>query len=692
MKISFYHSRSICVTFSACLLLLILSCGGGGGGGGDVENTDGGGVGTGEDNVTIFWQEFGRPDFGAARSVRQTADGGFILAGYIGSVIGGPTDALLIKADASGAQQWQKTFGGSGYDEGSCALQTSGGGYIMGGFQRSAEGTVSYLTRTDANGEALAGWPKTYANTSMDGIYGLCEASGGDGFVFVGSSASQQFLMTKVDPDGTLLWEKTFQGTESGWDIAYSIATSPDGGYIIAGSDGRTPDDYVWVARTDAEGNLKSGWPRTYGKGSAVSVKNTPDGGFVLAGNTPDTQDGVDAILIKADATGNQSWKKTFEGVRNNELRSVDVTADGGIIAVGGTQSHSAVYDPGQLYLTYDVMMVRIDQSGNTLWQKVLGRTPDCVDVAESVQVLSDGGFVLSGGSNAYPMMAKMDKSGNTVSMGARELKVTVSETSGTIGLGNASLIAGRGAGSLLLIQQLGSFGLDLLLDVLDNPSYEYCTTSGDSLISPSPVAVTAGDSYTITMTDCVTGSGEDQVEFDGSLGMEVGSLTGTPASGGTYTIDLTYSPIDLSFVDDVGLTAIEGALAFSRQADGSGLTERVEISPSQPLSIDEDGTLMTVTSCSLGITNAGSHALGVAGDSEVFELEGISGTLTLTVIAPVVGINPESPDSGELLIEAEDGSSVTVTVTYGDVLLSIDTDGDGIDDGTLSGTWDEMN
>lgn len=688
MKALFNHSKLSRVLLLACLFLSF-SCGGGGGG--DVENTEGGGTGTGEDNVTIFWQEFGRPDFGQAQSVRQTADGGFIMAGYIGPVIGGPTDVFLIKADGLGALVWMKTFGGSDYEEGNCVLQTSDGGYIVGGYQNGTEGRVSYLLRTDADGETLAGWPKTYANNSRDGIYDLCEATEGDGFVFVGSSVSQRFLMAKVDRDGTLLWEKTFQGPGVGWDVAFSIDPSPDGGYIIAGHDGGGSEN-VWVARTDALGNLKAGWPKAYGEGVPLSVKNTPDGGVVIAGNAPDDQGDVDAILIRAGASGVQSWKKTFTGARNNWLDSVDITADGGIIAVGTTQSYSSVYDQAQLYLTNDAMMVRVDASGNTLWQKVIGRTPDNTESAESVQVLSDGGFVLAGGSGAYPIIAKMDQSGNTVSLGVREIKLTVSETSGTIGLGNASFIAGKGAASLSLIQQLGAFGLDLLLDVLDDPGYEYCTTSGDSLITPSPGTVAEGDSYTVTMTDCVTGSGEDRVEFDGSLGMVVESLTGTFTLDGTYAVDLAYYPIDLSFVDDVGLTTIDGSLAFSRQAAGSSLSERAEVSPSQPLYIDDGGLLMTITSCSLGITSAGSYALGIAGDTELFELEGISGTLTLTVVAPVAGTDPTSPDSGELFIEAEDGSSVTVTVSYGDVELSIDTDGDGISDGTLNGVWDEFN
>ncbi len=696
MKIHPNHSRSLSMFLSVCLLLLSLSCSSGGGGGGDVDDNDGGGVGTGESNMTVFWLGYGDPDteFGEARSVQQTADGGFIMTGFLAPDFDKPSEIYLAKTNGSGTVQWQKTFGGSDWEKGNCVLQTTDGGYLVGGLYRRYEGASEinefYLIRTDANGNALAGWPKTYAGAALEGIYGLCEAA--DGFVFVGSSSTQHFLMAKVDSDGTLLWEKTPTSTNPGWDVALSIDRSADGGYIIAGCDGG-PMNYVWVARTDASGNLRPGWPKTYGQGCALSVKSTSDGGFVLAGKSIGLWDDGDAILIKADSLGNQSWKKTYGGERNDDLYSVDITSDGGFIAVGGTQSYSLVYDPNQLYLTYDVLMIRVDASGNTLWQKVLGKSPDSVDFSKAGQSSSDGGFVLAGGSGAHPLLAKMDRSGNTVGLGNNELKLTVSESSGTIGLSNAQLVAGKGAGSLLLMRQIGAFGIDLLLNVLDDPAYEYCTTSGESTISPSPGIVDTGDSYNVTMTDCVKGSGEDRVEFVGSFGMGVDSLSGTLETGGTYTVGLTFSPIDLTFTDDVGPTEIEGTLALQRNAVGNSFSEIAEILPSRPLYIEEGGMLQTVTSCSLSMTLAGSGSfvLGAAGETEVFELEGIAGFLSLTIIAPVICTNLDSPSSGELLIEADDGSSMTVTVNLGDMELSIDTNGDGIIDGTLTGTWDDL-
>lgn len=74
-----------------------------------------------------------------------------------------------------------------------------------------------------------------------------------------------------------------------------------------------------------------------------------------------------------------------------------------------------------------------------------------------------------------------------------------------------------------------------------------------------------------------------------------------------------------------------------------------------------------------------------------IFEQEGVPGSLARTIMSPIAGADPERPSSGELCIEADDGSSVTITVVLGDVEMSIDSNGDGMSDGTLSGSWDDL-
>ena len=104
-------------------------------------------LGVGEDDVYLVktddlgnkeWQKtFGGADSDQGYSVQQTADGGYIIAGYTKSFGVGEDDVYLVKTDDSGNREWQKTFGGAEWDEGESVQQTTDGGYIIAGYTRS---------------------------------------------------------------------------------------------------------------------------------------------------------------------------------------------------------------------------------------------------------------------------------------------------------------------------------------------------------------------------------------------------------------------------------------------------------------------------------------------------------------------------------------------------------------------------
>jgi len=86
-------------------------------------------------------------------SVQQTMDGGYILAGLTYSYGAGLGDFWLIKTNANGIKQWNKTFGGSGLDWAYSVQQTKDGGYILAG-SYGAGYSDAWLIKTDAKGNA----------------------------------------------------------------------------------------------------------------------------------------------------------------------------------------------------------------------------------------------------------------------------------------------------------------------------------------------------------------------------------------------------------------------------------------------------------------------------------------------------------------------------------------------------------
>ena len=335
-------------------------------------------------------------DFGEV--VRQTTDGGYIIVGSTRSYGAGWYDVYLIKTDASGNKEWEKTFGGSSNDYAYSVQQTTDGGYII----VSTTGSYGaglydfYLIKTDASGNKE--WEKTFGGSGWDYAYSVQQTTDG-GYIIAGTTDSygaggEDVYLVKADASGNKEWEKTFGG--SGWDNAYSVKQTTDGGYIVAG----TTDSYgagwedVYLIKTDASGNKE--WEKTIGGSSdeyAYSVEQTTDGGYIMVGETSSYGAGsYDFYMIKTDASGNKEWEKTFGGSGYESAYSVQQTTDGGYIMAGATDS----YDAGWR----NVLLVKTDASGNKEWEKTIGGSSH--DFAYSVQQTTDGGYIIAGYTDSY--------------------------------------------------------------------------------------------------------------------------------------------------------------------------------------------------------------------------------------------------------------------------------------------------
>ena len=208
-------------------------------------------------------------------------------------------------------------------------------------------------------------------------------------------------------------WIATLGGSDG--DDGESVLQTPDGGYIVVGmtySYGAGNSD-VWLVKADASGNKL--WDRTFGGSEwdfASSVQPTADGGYIILGQTESYgAGGTDAWLIKTDPEGNPAWDKTFGGEDWDLAYSVTPTLDGGYVFTGATFSGQTGSE--------DLWLVKTDAAGNKLWDRTFGG-PD-IDVGRSVLQNSDGGLVVAGWITADTLgyrevwLVKTDAEGNEV-------------------------------------------------------------------------------------------------------------------------------------------------------------------------------------------------------------------------------------------------------------------------------------
>ena len=120
-------------------------------------------------------------------------------------------------------------------------------------------------------------------------------------------------------------------------------------------------------------------------------LKQTADNGYILAGETFETGTSK-GYLVKLDSTGTVEWKKTFGGNRGTNIFEDIIITSGGFLMVGETTSFG---NGRQAYA------VKTSATGSLIWQNSYGNPG--IDFAKSVVELSNGDFVLTGGTNSTP-------------------------------------------------------------------------------------------------------------------------------------------------------------------------------------------------------------------------------------------------------------------------------------------------
>jgi len=173
-------------------------------------------------------------------------------------------------------------------------------------------------------------WAKTYGESGNETAYTIKQTSDG-GFIVVGETDSfgvgyRDFLILKLDSNGNVTWQKTYGGTNvDGFykDTANSIHQTSDGGYIMIGLTGSfgAPVYDILVLKLDSNGDID--WQKRYGGYNSdwsYSILSTSDGGYIVAGGTDSFgAGGKDRWLLKLNSDGGISWQKTYGGSGGND-------------------------------------------------------------------------------------------------------------------------------------------------------------------------------------------------------------------------------------------------------------------------------------------------------------------------------------------------------------------------------------
>jgi hypothetical protein len=318
-----------------------------------------------------------------AYAVQQTTDGGYVVAGVtnsyrISSLDLGSRNVLIVKTNRRGDREWGRIYGTSSDEEARAVRQTADGGYVAAGFVSSGGTGKALVVKTDPYGEQQ--WMRTYgAGFGLDEFHSVRETPGGNGLVLGGRSRSKagdlQFLLVRTDAGGTQTLIRTY-GSSGGQDEAVSARLVGAGGVLLGGRVTATSVDGLLV-RADCSGTqVASRNLGLAGDDVVNAMETTFDGGSILAGSLRDPVTGsVDALLVKLNELApptleiqsftsdglefrevafNQAVTLAWTVLNSTSMRlerlsgpgpDVDVTVTGGAV-VNGTQALQFAVDP----------------------------------------------------------------------------------------------------------------------------------------------------------------------------------------------------------------------------------------------------------------------------------------------------------------------------------------------------------
>ena len=349
----------------------------------------------------VDWEHvYGDTLLDIASWVEEHSSYGYVVAGRGDFDVDGDQQAILMRLDPDGDTLWTRTYGDSLDDAAMCVRETPDGGFILAGYkERVPSNADAWFVRTNSGGDTL--WTSNFDFGEDEFLYCVEEMDDG-GFMGVGFTSSYSgsiftdVLILKVDSLGGGEWKAVYGGP--GHNRGYGMCRTSDGDCLVAGYTEVGADRGDWLLIKIDASNGDSLWSRTYGDTTmdmCRRVKETSDGGLILCGTRTDYDYGYSVgRLIRTDALGYAVWTTDYgETSTYTSFSSVDLTPDMGYICAG--------YRDTSITGDSDVLFVKTDSGGDTLWTKTVGGTER--ETALEVKLTDDLGYVAAGYGRPVP-------------------------------------------------------------------------------------------------------------------------------------------------------------------------------------------------------------------------------------------------------------------------------------------------
>ncbi|MCB0526626.1 MAG: T9SS type A sorting domain-containing protein [Saprospiraceae bacterium] len=382
--------------------------------------------------IALWNKTYGGSSFDIGRSIINSTNGGYILAGYTasqdGNIFGarGGNDFWVVKLSNLGDIQWKKNLGGTENDWAVKIIQTVDGGYFVVGYSGSNNIDVSgnhgglydgWVVKLNTSG--MIEWQKCLGGSQIDLLLNVIQTSD-NGYLVAGYSNSNDgdiagnhgdfdALLIKLSSDGSIEWQKSLGGSAE--DDCKSVLETQDGGYLMVGETRSVDGDVnklhedadYWVVKLSNQGEIE--WNTTLGGDNAdigVDVVISRDSGYLIMGysgsiDVPNHHGAFDYYLVKLTNTGSVVWEKAFGGSGPDWARGVILDKNDGYIITGETESKDGDIDNSTV--GHDIWLIKIDEQGELVWKKIIGGSK--ADGSLSITPSVNNEIVITGYSNS---------------------------------------------------------------------------------------------------------------------------------------------------------------------------------------------------------------------------------------------------------------------------------------------------